>query len=346
MVIIQILAVVLAFCFLILTHEFGHFIMAKLCGVYVYSFNFGMGPVLLRWKGKETEYALKLFPIGGSTMMMGEDEESSDPRSFNQKSVLKRMSIIFGGPLMNFISAAALFIIMFTFIGYPIGTDIAVLPIEGKAAEMAGIIAGDRIIRINGEEILTVDDVSLAINNAAGMPILITLNRDRVEMEMEITPYFDVEENKWMIGVQSQEVDSYDLEKQNVFNAIWLGIKGTYIFTKRMIVAIVGMIAGTVPADIGGPVMIVTVIGQAAQKGLMDLLWLAAILSINLAVINLLPLPALDGGRLVFLAAEGIRGKPFNREREGMIHFIGLMLLFGLIIFVTYKDIIRLITKT
>jgi len=324
---------------MILSHEFGHFSMAKLAGIYVYDFSLGMGPKLLSFKRKETQYSLRLFPIGGHCQMMGEDEISDDPRSFNKKKVWQRMLVIAGGPAMNFITAMLLFIIIFMMMGTPSGGNMVGNVITGQAAEAAGILPGDIIVEINGQAVNTWLDISPAVaSREAGQTVDVVVQRDSGQVALSMQPYFEAESGRWLIGIMPA------IEKQNLFTAIKLGVKQSVLFTKALILALVGMIAGSVPPDVTGPVGVVTIIGEASSYGLQSLLMIAAILSVNLAVVNLLPIPALDGARLIFLAVEGVRRKPFNREREGMVHLAGFMLLIVLMIVLTFKDVARLIS--
>ncbi|MCL2496343.1 MAG: RIP metalloprotease RseP [Clostridiales bacterium] len=333
-----IIAAIAVFCLMILSHEFGHFSMAKLTGIYVYDFSLGMGPKLLSFKRKETQYTLRLFPIGGHCQMMGEDEVSNDPRSFNQKKVWQRMLVIVGGPVMNFLTAMLLFIIIFMMLGTTSGSSVVGDVIAGQAAEAAGVLPGDIIVEINGLAVNEWSDISPAVaSREAGQAVDVVLQREGDQIALSMQPYFEVESGRWLVGIYPA------IEKQNLFTAIKLGVWQSVIFTKTLIMALVGMIAGSVAPDVSGPVGVVSIIGEASSYGLQSLLMIAAILSVNLAVVNLLPIPALDGARLVFLAVEGLRGKPFNREREGMVHFAGFMLLIALMIVLTFNDIARLI---
>ena len=333
---IKIIAALAIFCVLVLTHEFGHFIVAKACGVYVEDFSVGMGPRLLHYQGKETDYCLRLLPIGGWCKMVGEDEESDNPRAFCHKTVGQRMAIVAAGPLMNFISAAILFVIIFMMIGTYSTQPVVGSTIEGTpAAEV--LQEGDRLLTIAGREVADWDDIGVIVNSLpAGESFNVTVERAGEQLELEFTPYYDEETAGWKLGIYPTE------EKQKLGKAIALGFTQTYLFTKELILAIVGMFRGTVPVDVGGPVAIVSVIGDAASYGIQSVLLLAAYLCINLGLVNLIPLPALDGSRLVFLAVEGLRGKPIDPKKEGLVHFIGLMLLLGLMLLITYHDIINL----
>ena len=334
------IAAIVVFCLLILSHELGHFIAAKACGVYVEDFSLGMGPKLLKWQGKETQYTLRLLPIGGWCKMTGEDEESDNPRAFCRKKVWQRMLIIGGGPLMNFIFAILLFVILFMLLGSYSTENVVGMPTEGSPAETAGIESGDYVLQINDVPISNWNEIGNTINQQAeGEDLIFLIERDGEQLSVIVSPYYDESSDSWMVGLLPQKT------RQNFFTAIGLGIGQSISFTKELLVAIVDMIKGTMTVDVAGPVGIITIIGDATSYGFRSLLLLTAYLSINLAIVNLLPLPALDGSRLVFLAVEGIRRRPINPNWEGRIHFIGLMLLFGLMIILTYSDLVRIFSS-
>ena len=333
---IKIIAALAIFCVLVLTHEFGHFIVAKACGVYVEDFSVGMGPRILHYQGKETDYCLRLLPIGGWCKMVGEDEDCDNPRAFCRKTVGQRMAVVAAGPLMNFLTAVVLFVIIFMMLGTYSDEPLVGATIEGTpAAEL--LQSGDRIESIAGQPVTSWNDIGVIVNGLpAGESFTLEVLRDGAVQELEFTPYYDEENGGWKLGIYPAEV------RQKLGRAIGLGFKQTYLFTRELILAVVGMFRGTVPVDVGGPVAIVSVIGDAASQGLQTVLLLAAYLCINLGLVNLLPLPALDGSRLVFLAVEGLRGKPIDPKKEGLVHFIGLMLLLGLMLLITYHDIVNL----
>lgn len=333
------IAAILVFCLLILSHEFGHFIAAKSCGVYVEDFSLGMGPRLLKWQGKETQYTLRLLPIGGWCKMVGEDENSENPRAFCNKKVWQRILIIAAGPLMNFLTAIILFILVFSTYNSP--ENLVGKVLDDTPAAVAGLEYGDRIIEINGRAVEDWNGIGAAVNaETPGTPLKITLQRGEETLTTTLTPQYDEEYARWVIGVQAYQA------RQSVFVAVRDGFAYSFYLLRMLVSSIVGMIAGSVPADdISGPVGIVSMIGEMTQEGWKSLVNFTGFLALNLGLVNLLPLPALDGSRIVFLLVEGLRGKPMNREREGMVHFVGLVLLFGLMLVITYKDIARLIAS-
>ncbi|MBQ1501821.1 MAG: RIP metalloprotease RseP [Firmicutes bacterium] len=336
--VLTIISVILVFCVLILSHEFGHFLAARACGVFVEDFSLGMGPKLAQIHGKETTYTLRPFPIGGWCKMRGEDEDSDDPRAFNNKKTWQRMIIIAAGPIMNFVLAFLLFIIVFMMIGTVSSENVVGSVLEDTpAAEV--LQAGDEIVDINGTAISQWTDIGPAVNQTEqGGELAVTVIRDGKTLTLAISPYYNEQSGSWQLGISPEQTH------QNFFTAIKLGCVQSVDFAVLLVKTIFQMITGQVEADLAGPVGIVTVISEASGYGLQYLLMLTAYLSINLGLINLFPLPALDGSRLVFLLVEAIRRKPVPREKEGMVHFIGLILLFGLMIVITYHDIVRLVT--
>lgn len=339
MTFVTIITVIAVFSLLIVSHEFGHFIVAKASGVFVEDFSLGMGPKLLQFKGKETTYTLRPFPIGGWCKMRGEDEDVEDPRGFRNKKIWQQMLVIFAGPLMNFILAFIIFIVVFMMLGTPSTANVVGEPLADTPAAIAGVENGDVIQEINGAKINQWQDISQAINlSEAGQTVNMTVERDGELLQLAIEPYFNETAGAWMVGIAPV------IEHQNFFTAIKLGFVQSVEFTVMLVQGIYQMITGEIAADIAGPVGIASLVGQATESGLQSLLILTGFLSINLGLINLFPLPALDGSRLAFLFIELLRGKPISRAKEGMVHFVGLMLLFGVLIFITYKDIIRLVT--
>ncbi len=323
---------------MVISHEFGHFIAAKACGIYVTDFSMGMGPKLIAWQGKETQYTIRLLPIGGWCKMIGEEESSDDPRAFNMQPVWQRMLVIAAGPLMNFLMAILIFIIIFMMLGSYSPANYIGAPVPDSGAEAAGLQAGDQIVEISGTPVTQWSDIAGAVDAATDQQaMLVVIQRDGQRQTVTVQGYYDQESSTWKLGVQPMVV------RQNIFTAIALGARQSVEFTRLLIMALVQMCTGEIPLDVAGPVGIVTVVDQAADYGVKSVLLLTGYLCINLGVINLLPFPALDGCQLLFLIVEAIRRKPFDRNRVGMINFIGLALLMGLMLLITYRDILRLI---
>lgn len=346
MKIIGVVLSILAFSLLVLSHEFGHFLLAKLNGVYVEEFAMGLGPTLFGWQGKETKYSLKLFPFGGCCMMRGEDEtDNKDPRAFGNKSVWARMSILFAGPFFNFIFA---FLLALVVIG-SLGIDQPVLSevMEGYPAEAAGIQAGDRITELNGEKIHVYRDVSLYIAMHQGEDLHVTYERDGASYEADITPVFNEEYQSYMMGI----VVAGTREKLSVGNTIRYSVYEVQYWMRYTLTSLKMMISGKVKAsEVSGPVGMVSAMSDMVEESstdgwfyiMINLFNICILLSANLGVLNLLPLPALDGGRLFFCLIELLRGKPVSPKYEAYVHAAGLILLLGLSVVILTKDVFQL----
>lgn len=327
---------IIILCVLILTHEFGHFAVAKLNGIYVKEFSLGMGPKLLQWGKKETKYSIRLFPIGGYVAMEGEDEDSDNPRAFCNKGVLARMSVVFAGPLMNFVFAIIFFMVAFMYFGTP-STDAVIGEVsEGSPAAVAGLADGDVVQSIDGNPVENWEEMTSYIQPAAGKTLTLQIERGEDVIATEVVPEYSQEGQRALIGVTQH------IEKANIWQSIKMGCRQTYEFTVLLITSLYKMLTGQMAVDVAGPVGMVSLVGDYAQSALMYLFMLAGILSVNLGIINLIPFPGLDGSRLVFLGIEGVRGKPVPSDKEAMVHFVGLVLLMGLMVVITVNDIGRL----
>ncbi len=327
------LATIFVFFIVVVFHEFGHFIIAKISGIKVHEFAIGMGPRLFKINKGDTDYSLRLLPIGGYVKMEGEDEHSDDERSFSKKSVGTRMAVIAAGAIMNFVLA----IIVFSIYAYNVGVPTTTIEeaTERLPAYESGLRSGDTIKSINGYQVNSWDDIKEYIGASNGEEITVTIVRDGKEYNFIMKPIVNKEENRLIIGITPKLARSLSLSIKSGFNNM-LTILGL------MFQFIAMLFRGKVSSgDISGPVGIVYLVGEAAKSGFQYVLYVAGFISINLGFFNLLPVPALDGSRLVFLLFELIRGKPVNPEREGFIHFIGFVFLILLMIVVAYKDIIK-----
>ncbi|MBQ3521127.1 MAG: RIP metalloprotease RseP [Firmicutes bacterium] len=326
---------VLIFCLLIFVHEFGHFVTAKLCGIKVNEFSIGMGPAFFKKQKGETLYSVRVFPIGGFCAMEGEDEDSEDERAFNNQPAWQRAIVLAAGSLMNLLTAIVLMIIIAFYMGQAT-TTIDVVN-DGSPAYEAGIMAGDEVIKIDGSDIDEWTDLQTIVGESEGETVTFTVLRGGVETDISVTPEYDKEAGRSLVGVTPTMA-------RNPVKAVGTGITNTWDMTVMMYELIGQLFTGDVSAkELSGPVGIVYVVNDSAKMGFIYVVYLAALLSLNLAVINLLPFPALDGGRLLFLVIRKVTGKRVTDEMEGKIHFIGIMLLFALMIYVTWNDIIRFI---
>lgn len=329
---------------LILVHEWGHFIVARRIGIPVYEFSLGFGYKLFSTKKNGVEYSLRLIPLGGYVRMAGEEPgDNEDPDGFSKRTPLEKMAVSFAGPFMNFVLAILIFIITFAVIGVAQPVDEAIIGevIEGKPAYEAGLQSGDRIMAIEQQNISSWEQFVSTIQEVpANQPLQLTIDRDGKTQELTVTPTVNESTGKAILGVYSQVT----FERQGVITAIKMGFTQTYQMTVLLLSGL-GMLitGGASSSDLAGPVGIANMVGEAARGGIVYLLSFTAFLSINLGILNLLPIPALDGSRFVFAIVEAIRRKPMNPEKEGFIHWMGFLFLMGLIVFATYNDIVRLI---
>ena len=323
------------FCLLIFVHELGHFIVAKACGVKVNEFAIGMGPAIFSKQKGETKYSIRIFPIGGYCAMEGEDEDSEEPRALNNQPAWQRACILAAGSVMNFITCVVLLIIIAFWMGTATTTIDQVT--EGSPAERAGIVSGDTIVSIDGQEINEWDDLIQSIGYSKEKTAEITVERDGRQETLTAELEYDKEAGRNMIGITPTM-------EHSVGKSITGGIKNTGSMTVMMYQVLKQLFTGEVSVkELSGPVGIVYATSEAAKSGIMYVIYLAALLSLNLAIINMLPFPALDGGRLLFLVIRLFTGKRVSDETEGKIHFIGICLLFALMIYVTFNDVIRFI---
>ncbi|MCG8514284.1 MAG: RIP metalloprotease RseP [Halanaerobiales bacterium] len=351
---ITIISFIIVLGILIFIHELGHYITAKWAGIRVEEFALGFGPILLSHKKGETVYSLRGIPLGGFCKLTGEfppDEDMSPEEKriyqearekgqcFDQKPAWKRLAVLFNGPLMNFLLAVLIFMLIFTIYGQIVDSTVLGEIIAGRPAAEAGFQVGDRITAINGQEITSWEQLANIIHGSAGQELKIELLRQGQLHEVKVVPQYDESSDGGIIGIFPELVR----EEVGVFQAIRLGaIQGWYIL-KLTIIGFYQMLTGQISADIGGPVMIANLVGQALEIGLNSLLNLMAILSINLGIINLVPFPALDGGRILFILVELIRGKPVDPKKEGLAHVVGFVVLMVLMAFLVYKDLGRVL---
>lgn len=345
-----ILASIIIFGLIIFVHEFGHYSMAKLSGIRVEEFALGMGPKVVSFKRGETLYSLRAFPLGGFCKMSGETgnedyvpSKSYDQRRFDQKPILSRMAVIAGGPIMNFILAALVLTLIFSVLGVPQDFSNAIGEvIAGNPADEAGLKSGDKIIEINGTPVDRWSELVNIIHANPEKEIFLKIERENREFTVKLIPRLDPESQTGKIGITPGETK---WERIGLVPGIKEGLNRTFQITILTIAGLIEMIRGRVSAEgISGPVGIIQIIGESARYGFVYLANLTAVISINLGLINLLPIPALDGSRLIFLLLEAVRGRPVNPNKENFVHLIGFVLLMVLMVLITYKDILRLST--
>ena len=341
---------IIVFSVIVIAHELGHFLLAKANGITVVEFSVGMGPKLLHFSKGGTEYSLRLLPIGGACMFEGEngleEEGTLSEGAFPRAKVWARISTVFAGPLFNFLLAfvCAMLVVAYAGSDRPVIQDV----MEGYPAQEAGIQSGDVITGLNGERIYLAREISLYTMANPGKTVTVEYMRDGQKQTATLVPQYDETEGRYLLGFQGYS-EYVDCRNAGVFKYAYYEAR----YVLKMTVKSIGMLltgkAGV--DDVSGPVGMAQIIGEVQQEAApygplavaINMVNIAMLLSVNLGVINLLPLPALDGGRLVFLLVEAVRGKPVPPDKEGMVHFAGFVLLMVLMVFVMFNDISRLL---
>ncbi|MGM9532955.1 RIP metalloprotease RseP [Intestinibacter sp.] len=366
----------LLFGIIILIHEFGHFLLAKKNGVTIHEFSIGMGPKIYSKEKGGTEYSIRILPIGGYVSMEGEEdgfdrsEEEDDlseerdlvyesleiqedkskisdeidgevainEGSFAEKTILQRASIIFAGPFFNFLGCIGFLVALFLIIGVPT-TKVGTL-IDDAPAKAAGIMVGDEIKSVNGQEVSSSTDITDIISTSKGKEVKVVVNRDDKDMEFNLNPVFNKDTQTYIIGI------TFDRTK-NIVKSFTNSVTTTWDITVQMVEflgqLVTGKVAGGISNSVAGPVGVIGMVSDAAKTGITNLLYLGAVISLNLGIMNLIPFPALDGGRLLLLLIEGLRGgKKLDPSKESMINIVGMSILMAFMLFITYKDILRL----
>lgn len=339
----------LVLAILILVHELGHFLAAKAVGIRVHEFAMGLfGPRLASFKRGETEYTIRLFVVmGGFVRMAGmspDEPDYDDPRGFNKQPLWARAFVLSAGPAMNFFLAVLLFAMLAGVMGV---AETQQSPaqlgdvVTGQPAEQAGFKAGDEVVAINGQPISQWADLQTIIQSAKGKPLTFDLRRgaEKTPVRLTVTPVQSEYNPDWgVIGVMPVTIT----RQVGLAGALAQGASQTWEVIVLQFRGLGAMLARRSTAELVGPVGISKQVQAAMDLGAIHLAWLTALLSATVGLINLLPLPALDGGRLTFLAVEGVRGRPVDPSRENLVHLVGFALLILLGLFVTYKDIINL----
>ena len=334
-VIITILCVIVIFGLIILIHELGHFLTAKMFGVKVHEFAIGMGPKLFGKQKGDTFYSVRLIPMGGYVKMEGEDTDSQDPAAFNNKKPWQRFIILFAGAFMNLLLG---FVLLVTLNAasprLPVVPTMEVAAVqEGYGAEAAGMQPGDTILEVDGNRLHNRLDLLLALDGKDRVSVTVDRSGQKHTLPVTLT---DVDGSR-VLGIQQA------VEEKNVGNLLSYSFFETFSIVKLTYQSFFGMFTGEVAVEqMSGPVGIVTEISNAAQTGFFDVLFLAIIITLNLGIVNLFPLPALDGGRIVFVLWEMITKKKLKPEHEGLIHFIGFVILILFMLYITRNDIMRL----
>ena len=349
---------------LIFVHELGHFLVAKFCGVRVLVFSLGFGPKLFGFRKGETEYQLSAVPLGGYVKMLGEgeakDEEGDDenvelsaedkPFSYAYKSPWQRMAIIIAGPGANILFAALLFSVVYLF-GVPSLSSVIGEVNHEMPAYSAGFQSGDKIVRIDDQAIVDWEQLSTAVRASGGNELVIAYERGAELLETRVVPkrmesknMFGEDVVTYVIGITAS--GETEVKHYRPGQALTQGLRETWKVSYLTVMGFVKMIEGKISSkDLGGPIMIAQMAGQNAKAGILSLLYFMGIISVNLGILNLFPIPVLDGGHLLFITMEIVLGRPVSQRKMEIAQQAGIFLLISLMIFVFYNDITRIFTK-
>lgn len=335
---------------LVIVHEFGHFIAAKRTGVRVEKFSIGFGPKLFSIRKGDTEYLISAIPLGGYVKMAGDDPAghlTGRKYEFLSRSIIERFNIIFAGPLLNYLLAFLIFSVIFMFGSPTLTTEVGSL-LKDYPAEKAGIVIGDKVMKVDGKDVKYWEDMTALIHNHFEGPIRLTIERKGVTQEVVIQPViremkdiFGKNTKIALLGVApSQRIENV---RYGFFDSFRMGFNKLMNLTALTYKAIWSIVTGrlSVKESMTGPIGIYVITGKAAQMGLIYLVHLMAMLSASLAIFNLLPLPVLDGGHILFLIVEKLRGKPLSIRAQEAISNIGVGLLILLTVFIFYNDIMK-----
>lgn len=333
---------------LIAVHEFGHFIVAKKSGVLVERFSIGFGPPIWRKKWGDTEYRLSIIPLGGYVKMYGEDldaeiREGERAGSFQHQSVWKRIPIVAAGPAFNIFFAIVLIAFVYA-IGYPVEQSVSIgRVVEGSAAAEAGLQAGDKVLSLNGQVIKRIEEIRQQIMASQGGTLPMQIARDGREQRLFITPRQVQDTEAWRIGVELRPGD-FVLQRTDPLSALVRGCVWTWRITQLTFTGFGQIISGAIPVSesLAGPLGIAQEITRQADNGWRNVVFLTAAISVSLAILNLLPIPVLDGGHLLFFMIEIVQGGPLSARKREIAHQVGLVILVCLMLFAFYNDIMRL----
>lgn len=334
-----IIAAILLFGLIVFIHELGHFLFAKRAGVTIHEFSIGMGPKLFSKKKDEIMYSVRALPLGGYVSMEGEDGENHNPNSFGNKTILQRASILFAGPMFNIILTIILFAMVFMYVGIPSNSNILGEIVPNSPALRAGLRENDRIIKIDGKNTNSWEEIVKNIRNTDGKEIKLEIKRDGKNENINLKP-IENEQGNYVIGItQTRE--------KSIIKSISAAFMQTINMAKQIFIFFGQLITNSIPGGfenaVAGPVGVIGVVSDAAKMGIPTLINIGAMISLNLGIFNLLPIPALDGGKLFLLFIEAIRGgKKLDPNKEAILNMAGFMLLMGFMVFVTYKDITKL----
>ena len=346
-------AAILVLGALIFVHELGHFLVAKKLGVGVEKFSLGFGPKIFGMQIGDTEYMLSAVPLGGYVKLAGEDpdEECQDKEhSFSESSVWSRLAIVSAGPLFNLLFAVLIFSIVYM-VGVPTLAAAIGKVRDGSPALKAGLLVGDKITAIDGKPVKLWDELRETVHNSPNKELNFTISRNQKELDVVIIPesrktknLFGEDISVGLIGIEPES--TFVTERYNPLLAVYKGFQKTWEITYLTVVAIKKLFERVIPADtIGGPILILQMAGEQAKIGILNLVFFVALLSINLGILNLLPIPILDGGHILFFSIEAIFGKPIAAKKREIAQQVGIAMLLSLMVFAFYNDIMRIFFK-
>ncbi len=341
MTVVRILEALLLLSVLVMIHELGHYTAGRLLGFTILEYAIGMGPKLVGFKRKGIEYNLRALPLGGMCRFYGEDDGVADERCFNAQKAWKRFIVILSGPLMNFVLALMIAVGLVLGWGVADTTKVIVQSVgENSPAQAAGLQVGDTFVLVDGTAVDSMESLTDAVHKADSDRMAVTVLRDGQEQQLILSDLYNAEADANLMGVTI----AYGTKRVGLGYAIREGASYCWEMAGLVFQSLGMLFSGEAGLqDMAGPVGIIQILGEATKSGWYYVLSLCVMLSVNLGILNLFPIPALDGGRLFFILIEWVRGKPIPPEKEGMVHLIGFGLLLILVVVITFNDVLRLI---
>jgi regulator of sigma E protease len=346
---LNIIVTIIVLGVIVLIHELGHFWAARSIGVSVLEFSIGMGPRISKYQGKSTVFSLRAIPLGGYCMFDPDTKKldsTGRPASIQARPAWQKIMVSLSGPLMNFVLAILILTLLFSIVGVPAGYRAVVGEVEaGSPADQAGMQAGDLISAIQGQPVTDWQQMGdLLQEQKTNKEVSITVQRNGQSLDLKVMPQYDEAEERLLIGI-TVDTSQAIMTRYNLLQGLVMGVKQTFVLCAMMLSSIGQLISGqaSVSENLSGPVGLIQIISDTAKSGVLNTIYLTAFLSINLGLLNLLPVPALDGGNIVIYLIELVRRKAMDQDKEGLIHLIGYILLLAMILILTYKDIMKLI---